>query len=82
VTKGGGDATQHTPLVVGAGNTMIAVMQQNLIDAAVTTEPTVSRLSKIGLAHVLVDMRTAAGTRGALGGKQSPHPGRDRRQNA
>ena len=37
-------------------------------DAAVTTEPTVSRLMKIGLAHVLVDMRTSAGTRGALGG--------------
>jgi NitT/TauT family transport system substrate-binding protein len=43
-------------------------MQQNRIDAAVTTEPTVSRLQKMGLAHVLVDMRTAAGTRGALGG--------------
>ena len=68
VTKGGGDATQYTPLAVGAGNTLIAAMQQNRIDAAVTTEPTVSRLAKIGLAHVLVDMRTAAGTRGALGG--------------
>ncbi len=68
VTKGGGDRTQYTPLPVGAGNTLIAAMQQNRIDAAVTTEPTVSRLEKIGLAHVLVDMRTAAGTRGALGG--------------
>jgi NitT/TauT family transport system substrate-binding protein len=43
-------------------------MQQNRIQAAVTTEPTVSRLQKMGIAHVLVDMRTAAGTRGALGG--------------
>jgi NitT/TauT family transport system substrate-binding protein len=68
VTKGGGDRTQYTPLAVGAGNTLIAAMQQNRIDAAVTTEPTVSRLEKMGLAHVLVDMRTAAGTRGALGG--------------
>lgn len=68
VTKGGGDRTQYTPLAVGAGNTLIAAMQQNRIDAGVTTEPTVSRLEKIGLAHVLVDMRTAAGTRGALGG--------------
>jgi NitT/TauT family transport system substrate-binding protein len=68
VTKGGGDRTQYTPLAVGAGNTLIAAMQQNRIDAAVTTEPTVSRLMKIGLAHVLVDMRTAAGTRAALGG--------------
>jgi len=68
VTKGAGDSTQYTPLAVGAGNTLIAAMQQNRIEAAVTTEPTVSRLQKIGLAHVLVDMRTAAGTRGALGG--------------
>lgn len=68
VTKGGGGRTQYTALPVGAGNTLIAAMQQNRIDAAVTTEPTVSRLRKIGLAHVLVDMRTAAGTRAALGG--------------
>ena len=68
VTKGGGDRTQYTPLAVGAGNTLIAALQQNRIDAAVTTEPTVSRLQKMGLAHILVDMRTAAGTRGALGG--------------
>lgn len=68
VTKGGGDPGQYTPVPVGAGNTLIAAMQQNRIEAAVTTEPTVSRLQKMGLAHVLVDMRTAAGTRGALGG--------------
>ncbi len=68
VTKGGGDRSQYTPVPVGAGNTLIAAMQQNRIEAAVTTEPTVSRLMKMGLAHVLVDMRTAAGTRGALGG--------------
>jgi len=68
VTKGGGDRTQYTAVPVGAGNTLIAAMQQNRIEAAVTTEPTVSRLIKMGLAHVLVDMRTAAGTRAALGG--------------
>lgn len=68
VTKGGADRTMYTPLAVGAGNTLIAAMQQNRIDAAVTTEPTVSRLQKIGLAHVLVDMRTQAGTKVALGG--------------
>ncbi len=68
VTKGGGNTGQYVPVPVGAGNTLIAAMQQNRIEAAVTTEPTVSRLAKMGLAHVLVDMRTAAGTRGALGG--------------
>ncbi len=68
VTKGGGAPGQYTPVPVGAGNTLIAAMQQGRIEAAVTTEPTVSRLQKMGLAHVLVDMRTAAGTRAALGG--------------
>jgi NitT/TauT family transport system substrate-binding protein len=68
VTKGGGSQGQYTPVPVGAGNTLIAAMQQNRIEAAVTTEPTVSRLLKMGVAHPLVDMRTAAGTRAALGG--------------
>lgn len=68
VTKGGGDRPQYTALAVGAGNTLITAMQQHRIDAAVTSEPTVSRLLKMGLAHVLVDMRTAPGTRAALGG--------------
>jgi NitT/TauT family transport system substrate-binding protein len=68
VTKGGGSPGQYTPVPVGAGNTLIAAMQQSRIEAAVTTEPTVSRLQKMGVAHVLVDMRTAAGTRAALGG--------------
>jgi len=27
VTKGGGDATQYTPLAVGAGNTLFAAMR-------------------------------------------------------
>ncbi len=68
VTKGGGSQGEYSAVPVGAGNTLIAAMQQNRIEAAVTTEPTVSRLVKQGIAHVLVDMRTAAGTRGALGG--------------
>ncbi len=68
VTKGGGAPGEYTPVKVGAGNTLIAAMQQGRIEAAVTTEPTVSRLQKMGLAHVLVDMRTQAGTRAALGG--------------
>jgi NitT/TauT family transport system substrate-binding protein len=68
VTKGGGSQGEYTPVPVGAGNTLIAAIQQNRIDAAVTTDPTVSRLIKMGLAHVLVEMRTSAGTRAALGG--------------
>ncbi len=68
VTKGGGSQGQYTPVPVGAGNTLIAAMQQNRIEAAVTTEPTVSRLLKMGVAHPLIDMRTNAGTHAALGG--------------
>jgi len=68
VTKGGGKPGEYTPIAVGAGNTLIAAMQQGRIDAAVTTEPTISRLVNSGIARVLVDMRTAAGTRASLGG--------------
>ena len=42
VTKGGGSQGEYTPVPVGAGNTLIAAMQQNRIEAAVTTDPTVS----------------------------------------
>lgn len=68
VTKGGGGPGGYSAIPVGAGNTLIAAMQQDRIDAAVTTEPTVSRLKKMNLATVLVEMRTAAGTRASLGG--------------
>jgi NitT/TauT family transport system substrate-binding protein len=53
---------------VGAGGTFIAAMQQDQIQAGMTTEPTISRLIKTGEASVLVDMRTVESTRKALGG--------------
>ncbi len=51
-----------TPVPVGAGDTLIAAMQHDQIAAAMTTEPTVSRLLASGQARVLIDMRTLAGT--------------------
>ena len=57
-----------TPLPVGAGDSLIAAMQHDQIQAAMTTEPTVSRLLKTGQARVLIDMRDVAGTTAALGG--------------
>jgi NitT/TauT family transport system substrate-binding protein len=54
-------------VAVGAGNTFIAAMQQQRIDAGMTTEPTISRLLKTGVGRVLVDLRTPAATRAALG---------------
>lgn len=55
-------------LAVGAGNTFIAAMEQNQIQAGMTTEPTISRLLKTGEARILVDMRTELATKIALGG--------------
>ena len=57
-----------TPLPVGAGNVLIAAMQKDKVQAAMTTEPTISRLLASGDARVLVDLRTVEGTRTALGG--------------
>ncbi|MGH3435153.1 MAG: ABC transporter substrate-binding protein [Sciscionella sp.] len=55
-------------LGVQAGNTFIAAMQHKSIDCGMTTEPTVSTLVDSGQAKILLDMRTAAGARKALGG--------------
>ncbi len=55
-------------LPVGAGNTFIAAIQQDRIQAGMTTEPTVSQLLKTGAAQVLVDLRTESTTQEALGG--------------
>jgi NitT/TauT family transport system substrate-binding protein len=57
-----------TPVAVQAGPTFIAAMQHKSIDAGMTTEPTITALEQKGLAKPLIDMRTAAGTRAALGG--------------
>ncbi|MGV8988993.1 MAG: ABC transporter substrate-binding protein [Cypionkella sp.] len=57
-----------TPVPVGAGDTLIAALRQDLVQAAMTTEPTVSRLLATGDARVLVDLRTLEGTKAALGG--------------
>ncbi|TMJ41805.1 MAG: ABC transporter substrate-binding protein [Alphaproteobacteria bacterium] len=66
--KNGVKLGDFTSVPVGAGNTFIAAMQQDKIQAGMTTEPTISRLLKTGEASVLVDMRTIEGTKQALGG--------------
>lgn len=53
---------------VGAGDTFIAAMQQGRIDAGMTTEPTISRLTSTGVGNVLADLRTSESTQAALGG--------------
>ncbi|MBF6330125.1 ABC transporter substrate-binding protein [Nocardia transvalensis] len=52
----------------GAGQSFIAAMNHGGIDAGMTTDPTVAQMIRTGEAKVLVDMRTEAGTRAALGG--------------
>jgi NitT/TauT family transport system substrate-binding protein len=67
-TKAGVDpATEHRR-GVGAGTTFIAALKQKAIDCGMTTEPTVSKALSDGTAFILLDMRTAEGSRAALGG--------------
>ncbi len=68
MVKGGVPLGQFTSVPVGAGATFIAAMQQDKIQAGMTTEPTITRLLKTGEARVLVDMRSAEGTKAVLGG--------------
>lgn len=66
--KSGVKLGEFTSVPVGAGDTFIAAMQQDQIQAGMTTEPTITRLLKTGQAAVMVDMRTVEGARAALGG--------------
>ena len=52
----------------GAGDTMISALQQDRIAGGMTTEPTVSRALKMGIAKVGIDLRSPEDTRAALGG--------------
>jgi NitT/TauT family transport system substrate-binding protein len=67
-TKAGVDPATTHRRGVGAGTTFIAAMKQKSIDCGMTTEPTVSKALSDGTAFILLDMRTAEGSRAALGG--------------
>jgi NitT/TauT family transport system substrate-binding protein len=66
--KNGVDPSQESRRGVGAGQTFIAAMKQKAIDCGMTTEPTVSQALSDGTAFILLDMRTAEGSKAALGG--------------
>ncbi|MDB5814042.1 MAG: transporter substrate binding protein [Rhodocyclales bacterium] len=70
-TKGGLKAGDYSTIPVGAGNTFIAAMKQEKIDAGMTTEPTISQMLSTGEAQILIDMRSMESTQAALGG---PYP--------
>jgi NitT/TauT family transport system substrate-binding protein len=68
VVKGGNKESDYKPLPVGAGQTLIAAMQNNRIDACVTSEPTATLLLNKKMAFTFVDMNSKEGTEKALGG--------------
>jgi NitT/TauT family transport system substrate-binding protein len=70
-SRAGVKYSEFTTLPVGAGSTFIAAMAQGKIDAGMTTEPTIARLTSTNAANVLVDLRSLKSTVAALGG---PYP--------
>ncbi|WP_212755310.1 ABC transporter substrate-binding protein [Flexivirga aerilata] len=66
--KAGITGTQYTTVKAGADSTFIASMKSGGINAGMTTDPTVAQLTKTGEGKILLDMRTEAGTKDALGG--------------
>lgn len=68
VVKGGHKVSDYKPVPVGAGQTLIAAMQNSRIDACVTSEPTASLLKSKNLAFTLVDMSHKKAAYNALGG--------------
>jgi len=67
-TRSGVSTKDITRVKAGAGATFIAALTHGGIDAGMTTDPTIARLTSTGKAQVLLDMRTEQGTQAALGG--------------
>jgi NitT/TauT family transport system substrate-binding protein len=66
--KAGLKPQDYTLVPVGAGDTFLSALQQGKIAGGMTTEPTVARSIKMGIAKVGIDLRTPESTRAALGG--------------
>jgi NitT/TauT family transport system substrate-binding protein len=67
-TKNGVPPSKTIRRGVGAGSTFIAAMKQKAVDCGMTTEPTVSKVLGDNTGFILLDMRTAAGSRAIMGG--------------
>jgi NitT/TauT family transport system substrate-binding protein len=67
--KNGVDPKTTHRIGVQAGATLIGAMTHKNVDCAMTTEPTVSQLLAQKQAYILLDMRSAAGTKQNLGGE-------------
>jgi len=66
--KAGLKNSEFATLPIGSGTSFIAAMEQRKIDAGMTSEPTISRLTSTGAASVLIDLRNLNDTEAALGG--------------
>ncbi len=66
--RNGVQKSQYTTVKAGAGATFIAAIDNGGIDAGMTTDPTIAKLTSTGKAKVLIDLRTEEATRAALGG--------------
>ena len=71
MVKAGVPLGEFSSVPVESGDTFVAAMRQDKIQAGMTTEPTISRLLKSGEARILVDLRSMEKTKAALGG---PYP--------
>jgi len=67
-TSAGLTSADYTTVKAQAGQTFIAAIDNGGIDAGMTTDPTAAKLVSSGKGKVLLDMRTEAGTKAALGG--------------
>jgi NitT/TauT family transport system substrate-binding protein len=68
LNKVGAGPDKYTTVTAGAGATFIAALENNGIDAGMTTDPTAQQIKEKGSGDVLLDMRTVEGTKAALGG--------------
>jgi NitT/TauT family transport system substrate-binding protein len=66
--RNGVQTNEFTRVKAGAGSTFVAALDNGQIDGGMTTDPTAARLTSSGQGKVILDMRTEAGTRTALGG--------------
>ncbi len=57
-----------TRVGVGAGQTLIAAMQHDRVACAMTTQPTVNAVEKMGVGYSAIDLATGAGVKKWLGG--------------
>ena len=60
--------TDINRVAVGAGDTLIAALQQGTVQCAMTSQPTVSAVVKKGVGYSAIDLATSAGVQKNLGG--------------